>query len=177
MVNRVILVGNLTRDAEGLAGSRGPVTRMRLATSTLWRDADGNRQESTEYHSLVAFNRLAEICALYCLRGRRIYIEGRLRTREYDGADGLRRTSTEVVLDTMRLLDRREQEEPTELAHSGAAINGHALDPVAPLDTTSAPVDDPSAAEAEPGAASAGSAGGRTRQRADAPALSGAAAG
>ena len=131
MVNRVILVGNLTRDAESLAGSRGAVTRMRLATSTQWRDADGNRQESTEYHSLVAFNRLAEICALYCLRGRRIYIEGRLRTREYDGADGLRRTSTEVVVDTMRLLDRREQDEPAELAHSGAAAGGGELDATA----------------------------------------------
>ena len=128
MVNRVILVGNLTRDAESLAGSRGAVTRMRLATSTLWRDADGNRQESTEYHSLVAFNRLAEICALYCLRGRRIYIEGRLRTREYDGADGLRRTSTEVVIDTMRLLDRREQEEHADLVHSGGSAGAGDLE-------------------------------------------------
>jgi single-strand DNA-binding protein len=114
MVNKVILVGNLTRDAESLAGSRGPVTRMRLATSVHWRDNDGNRHEATEFHSLVVFNRLAEICGQYCLRGRRIYIEGRLRTREYDGADGLRRTSTEVVVETMRLLDRREQEESTD---------------------------------------------------------------
>jgi single-strand DNA-binding protein len=121
MVNRVILVGNLTRDAESLSGSRGPVTRMRMATSTQWRDADGNRQESTEFHSLVVFNRLAEICALYCLRGRRIYIEGRLRTRDYDGADGLRRSTTEIVVDTMRLLDRRDQEESTDAASGGSA--------------------------------------------------------
>jgi single-strand DNA-binding protein len=108
MVNKAILVGNLTRDSETLAGSRGAVTRMRLATSQHWRDADGNRQEATEFHNLVAFNRLAEICATYCLKGRRIYVEGRLRTREYDGADGLRRSSTEIVVEIMRLLDRRE---------------------------------------------------------------------
>jgi single-strand DNA-binding protein len=108
MVNKVILVGNLVRDAESLAGSRGAVTRMRLATSQHWRDADGNRQETSEFHNLVAFNRLGEICGLYCMKGRRIYIEGRLRTREYDGPDGLRRSSTEVVVEIMRLLDRRE---------------------------------------------------------------------
>jgi single-strand DNA-binding protein len=134
MVNKVLLVGNLTRDAESLAGSRGPVTRMRLATSVHWRDNEGNRHEATEFHSLVVFNRLAEICGQYCLRGRRIYIEGRLRTREYDGADGLRRTSTEVVVETMRLLDRREQDEPA----GGAALIPAAVS----HDTVHAPTDD-----------------------------------
>jgi single-strand DNA-binding protein len=109
MVNRVILVGGLTRDCETLNTPRGIVARMRLATSTYWRDAEGNRHEATEYINLVAFNRLAEICAQYCMKGRRIYIEGRLRTREFEGSDGLRRTATEVVIDTMRLLDRREE--------------------------------------------------------------------
>jgi len=129
MVNKVILVGNLTRDAETLTGSRGAVTRMRLATSQHWRDADGNRQETTEFHSLVAFNRLAEICATYCFKGRRIYIEGRLRTREYDGADGMRRSSTEVVVEIMRLLDRREGSGPADVhvadgdAFAAAAIH------------------------------------------------------
>ncbi|HEV7678072.1 MAG TPA: single-stranded DNA-binding protein [Candidatus Dormibacteraeota bacterium] len=130
MVNRVILVGHLTRDAESLAGARGPVTRMRIATNVQWRDSDGNRQESTEYHSLVAFGRLAEICALYCLRGRRVYVEGRLRTREYDGADGLRRSSTEVVLDTMRLLDRREHEDAPAENNSAAGADQQPADAV-----------------------------------------------
>jgi single-strand DNA-binding protein len=123
MVNRVILVGHLTRDAESLPGARGPVTRMRLATSAQWRDADGNRQEATEFHNLVAFSRLAEICAQYCLKGRRIYVEGRLRTREYEGADGLRRTSTDVVIDTMRLLDRREHEEGVDGVPLGGSMS------------------------------------------------------
>jgi single-strand DNA-binding protein len=106
MVNRVILVGNLTRDAESTAGPATTLTRMRIATNTAWRDADGTRQESAEFHSVVAFGKLGEVCASYCLKGRPVYIEGRLRTREYDGSDGLRRHSTEIVAETMKLLDR-----------------------------------------------------------------------
>ena len=108
MVNKVILIGNLTRDAEPVDGARSPMTRMRLATNSFWRDGDGVLQESTEYHGLVAFGRDAELAAAYCLRGKKIYIEGRMRTREYDGSDGLRRTSTEVVVDRLRFIDRRD---------------------------------------------------------------------
>lgn len=107
MVNRVILIGNLTRDAESIA-ARSPMTRMRLATNTVWRDAEGNRQEATEYHTVLSFGRLDEVCAAYCVKGRRVYVEGRLRTREYESSDGLRRTSTDVVAEVMHLLDRRE---------------------------------------------------------------------
>lgn len=151
MVNKVILAGNLVRDAESITGSRGAVTRMRLATSSHWRDADGNHRESTEYHNLVAFNRLAEICGLYCFKGRRIYTEGRLRTRDYDGPDGLRRTTTEVVLDVMRLLDRREESggvaPGTEDPLGAAALH----DEAAPDEAQSAAM----AAEAEPALAGA----------------------
>jgi single-strand DNA-binding protein len=123
MVNRVILVGNLTRDAESTLSARGPITRMRLATSTQWRDNDGNRQTATEHHNLVALNtRLAEICAQFCHKGRRLYVEGRLRTREYDGSDGLRRASTDVVIDTMRVLDRHEGEDSTDLLPPGGSV-------------------------------------------------------
>lgn len=108
MINRVILAGNLTKDAESVATSGRPMTRMRLATNSRWRDASGNRQESTEYHAIVSFGRLAEICALYCLRGRAVYIEGRLRTREFEGSEGGKRTNTEIVADTMRLLQPKD---------------------------------------------------------------------
>jgi single-strand DNA-binding protein len=106
VINRVILVGNLTRDADTTAGPATTLARMRIATNAVWRDAEGNRQESSEFHNVVAFGRLAEICATYCLRGRRVYIEGRLRTREYESGDGLRRHTTEIVAETMKLLDR-----------------------------------------------------------------------
>jgi single-strand DNA-binding protein len=120
MVNRVILIGNLTRDAESLPSSGKPMTRLRLATNSGWRDSEGNRQEETEYHSVITFGRLAEVCALYCSRGRRIYVEGRLRTHEYVGSDGLRRYSTEIVAQSVKLLTARRTgpelagEEPDE---------------------------------------------------------------
>jgi len=107
MVNRVILVGNLTKDAESLPSSGKPMTRMRLATNSIWRDSGGNRQEETEYHAVIAFGRLAEVCALYCTRGRRVYVEGKLRTRDFTGGDGLRRFSTEVVAESVKLLTAR----------------------------------------------------------------------
>jgi single-strand DNA-binding protein len=111
MINRAILVGNLTRDAEPTNGPNTTMTRMRIATNSVWRDAEGNRQEHAEFHNVVAFGKLAEICASYCVKGRRVYIEGRLRTREYDGTDGLRRHTTEIVAETMKLLDRAPTEE------------------------------------------------------------------
>ena len=107
MVNRVFLVGNLTRDAESIA-ARSPMTRLRIATNAVWRDAEGNRQESAEFHTVISFGRLAEICAAYCVKGRRVYVEGKLRTREYDSSDGLRKVTTEIVADIMQLLDRRD---------------------------------------------------------------------
>ena len=107
MVNRVILIGNLTRDAESIA-ARSPMTRLRIATNAVWRDAEGNRQESAEFHTVISFGRLAEICAAYCAKGRQVYVEGKLRTREYEGSDGLRKVTTEIVADGMRLLDGRE---------------------------------------------------------------------
>lgn len=106
MVNRVILVGNLTRDAEASTGPATTLARLRVATNSTWRDASGNRQEAAEFHNVVAFGRLGEVCAAYCTRGRRVYVEGRLRTREYEGTDGVHRHTTEIVAETVRLLDR-----------------------------------------------------------------------
>jgi single-strand DNA-binding protein len=94
------------------------MTRMRLATNSTWRDTQGNRQEETEYHAVICFGRLAEVCALYCTRGRRVYVEGKLRTRDYTGSDGLRRFSTEVVAESVKLLTARRPSE--DLATEGA---------------------------------------------------------
>ena len=107
MVNRVFLVGNLTRDAESIA-AKSPMTRMRVATNSVSRDADGNLKEYSEFHTVIAFGRLAEICAAYCVKGRRIAVEGKLRTRDYEDQSGVRKYVTEVVADSMKLLDRRD---------------------------------------------------------------------
>lgn len=72
MINRAILVGNLTRDAEMTATTGKPMTTMCIATDSQWKDGDGNRQQSAEFHCVVSFGRLAEICALYCREGHRV---------------------------------------------------------------------------------------------------------
>ena len=113
MVNRVTLLGNLTRDAETLGGAQTTVTRMRLATHTNWRDGNGEWQRRTEFHSLVAFGDLAERCSVACTKGRRLYVEGHLRTRDWTGSDGLRRFSTEVVADHVKYLDAAESVDTT----------------------------------------------------------------
>jgi single-strand DNA-binding protein len=99
MVNRVILAGHCARDTVGIATQGKPMARMRIATSSVWRDANGERQESTEFHTVVVFGRLAEIAQQYCVTGRAVYLEGRLRTRDYVDGDGNRRFSTEVIAD------------------------------------------------------------------------------
>src|SRR5207237_7513234 len=116
MVNRVILVGRLTRDPEMVTTSKGTaIAKLRLATNFYSKDEDGNRVEDVQYLSLVAFGRLAEICREYLTRGRLIYAEGKLRTKEWDGKDGLRRYTTEVNLDQMHMIGPRPEsgEEPT----------------------------------------------------------------
>ena len=91
--------------------------------------AQGNRQEETEYHAVICFGRLAEVCALYCTRGRRVYVEGKLRTRDYTGGDGLRRFSTEVVAESVKLLSARRTSE--DLATEESDENASAELPVA----------------------------------------------
>jgi single-strand DNA-binding protein len=110
MVNRVILVGRLTRDPEIVVSPKGlTIAKLRLATNTYSKDDDGNRQEEVQYHSLVAFDRLAGICQEFLTRGKLIYIEGRLRSHEWDGKDGLRRYTTEVVVDQLKMLGPRPE--------------------------------------------------------------------
>ena len=110
MVNRVTLVGRLTRDPEIVTSPKGlSIAKLRLATSTHSKDEEGARVEDVQYHSLVAFGRLAEICQEYLTRGKLIYAEGKLRSHEWDGKDGLRRYTTEVIVDVMQMLSPRSE--------------------------------------------------------------------
>ncbi len=105
MVNKVILVGRLTRDPEIVTSPKGvSIAKLRLATNSYGRDDDGNRTEDVQYHSLVAFGRLAGVCQEYLTRGKLIYADGKLRSKEWDGKDGFRRYTTEVVIDFMQIL-------------------------------------------------------------------------
>jgi single-strand DNA-binding protein len=105
-VNKVILVGNLTRDPElRHTSNKKAVCVMRLATNRNWTDENGERHEEPEYHQIVAWDKLAEVCHQYLKKGRKIYAEGRLQTRSYTGQDSVEKYSTEVVLERMEMLD------------------------------------------------------------------------
>jgi len=97
-VNKVILVGRLGRDPElKYTASGTPFCRFSLATDDTWNDkGSGERQERTEWHSIVAWDRLAEICNQYLTKGKLVYIEGSLQTREWDDQDGNKRKTTEI---------------------------------------------------------------------------------
>ncbi len=105
-INKVILVGNLTRDPE-MKQSEGkkPVCIIGLATNRNWTDQKGKKHEDTEFHRIVAWDKLAETCHQFLRKGRKIYAEGRLHTRDYTGQDGMEKHATEIVLEHMEILD------------------------------------------------------------------------
>lgn len=102
-LNKVMLLGNLTRDPEiRYTPSGTAVCTFGLATNRTWTSTDGTEpQEETEYHRIVAWSKLAEICSQLLFKGRKVYVEGRLQTRKWTGQDGQERTTTEVVIDEM----------------------------------------------------------------------------
>lgn len=108
-VNKVILIGNLGVDPEVRYTANGSaVTNVRLATTDTWRDRQtGEQQERTEWHRIVFFGKLAEIAGEYLRKGSKVYIEGRLQTRKWQGQDGQDRYTTEIVANDMQMLDSR----------------------------------------------------------------------
>ena len=109
-INKVILIGNLGADPETrFMPSGGAVTNIRLATSESWKDRQsGQMQERTEWHRVVFFNKLGEIAGEYLKKGSKVYIEGSLRTRKWQGQDGQDRYTTEIVANEMQMLDSRD---------------------------------------------------------------------
>jgi single-strand DNA-binding protein len=109
-VNKVILIGNLGRDPEvRYAPSGSAICNVTLATNRQWKDkTSGERQEETEWHRVVFYDRLAEIAGEYLKKGRPVYVEGRLKTRKWTDKDGVERYTTEIIADQMQLLGSRE---------------------------------------------------------------------
>ena len=102
-LNKVFLIGNLTRDPELKALPTGTkVVSVALATNRVWKDQNGAKKESVEYHNVVAFGRQAETIAQYCKKGSSLYIEGRLQTRTWEGQDGKKNYKTEIILDSFQ---------------------------------------------------------------------------
>jgi single-strand DNA-binding protein len=110
-VNKVILLGNLTRDPE-LKQSEGkkPVCVFGLATNRLWTTTAGKVQEEPEYHRIVAWDKWAETCHQFLRKGRKVFVEGRLQTRPYTGQDGIEKHATEVVLERLVFVDSMPKE-------------------------------------------------------------------
>lgn len=106
-LNRATLIGNLTRDPELKTIPSGQkVCTFGMATNRSWTGTDGKKQEATEFHNVVAWGKLAEICGSYLTKGRKVYIEGRLQTHDWDGQDGVKRYRTEIICENMIILDR-----------------------------------------------------------------------
>ncbi len=108
-VNKVILVGNLGADPEVRYTPSGqPVANFRIATSESWTDKSGQKQERTEWHRIVAWGKLAELCGEYLAKGRQVYIEGKLQTRQWDDRDGNKKFSTEIQAQQITFLGGRD---------------------------------------------------------------------
>ena len=106
MVNKVILIGNLGSDPEVRHTQTGtPVASFRIATTERWKGKDGQMQDQTEWHSIVAWDKLAEICREYLHKGMKVYIEGKLQTRKWQDKDGHDRWTTEIIARDMKMLD------------------------------------------------------------------------
>lgn len=106
-LNKVMLIGNVTKDVELKTIKTGNnVVAFSIATNREWKDQNGSKQEQAEFHNIVAWGKLAEICGKFLKKGQKCYIEGRLQTRRWETEDGKGRQQTEIVADTMIMLNR-----------------------------------------------------------------------
>lgn len=104
-VNKVILIGRLGNQPElRYTGTNRAVSELRIATTDTWNDQAGNKQERTEWHSVVVWGKTAENCERYLAKGREVYVEGRLQTRDYQDKDGVKRYKTEIVADRVQFI-------------------------------------------------------------------------
>ena len=132
-LNRAMIIGNLTRDPETRTTPGGATaSSFGVATTSVWKDAAGAKQERVEYHNIVAWRKLAEICQQYLGKGRKVYVEGRLQTREWEGKDGVKRNRTEIVADNMIMLDKAPVGAPGSAPRPAPAPMNEAPPPQAP---------------------------------------------
>jgi single-strand DNA-binding protein len=136
-VNKVILVGRLGRDPETrYTGSGQAVANFSVATDESYKDRNGERQKRTEWHRITAWGKLAEICQQYLKKGTMVYIEGRIQSREWQDKEGQKRTSFDIVANTMKMLSSRGDAAAAAGAGGtgGGASRGDDLDQSAPTE-------------------------------------------
>ena len=122
-VNKVILVGNLGKDPElRHIGSGTAVCTFSLATTDRFKNKQGEQQDKTEWHNIVAWSGLAEICGKYLTKGKQVYIEGRIQNRSYDDRDGNKRYITEIVANEMQMLSRSGEQGHAPSGDSGPRL-------------------------------------------------------
>jgi len=109
MLNKAMIIGNLTREPETRTTPNGQnVTTFSVATNFTWTDQAGQKQKKAEFHNVVAWRKLGDICAQYLHKGSKVFIEGRLQTRDWTGQDGVKRYRTEIIAENMQMLDSRK---------------------------------------------------------------------
>jgi single-strand DNA-binding protein len=125
-LNRVQLLGNLTRDPELRYTPTGSaVCTFGLATNRSWITDAGEKREEVDFHKIVAWNKLGEICSQFLAKGRKVYVEGRLSTRNWTAQDGQQKTTTEIIIDDMILLDNKGNAAPQSEEHAASnAVDG-----------------------------------------------------
>jgi single-strand DNA-binding protein len=110
MVNKAILIGRLGKDPEVRYTPDGTmVTNFNLATDEQWKDKSGEKVQKTEWHRIVAFGKLAEICGNYLVKGKLVFVEGKIQTRSWEDKEGVKRYTTEIVANNMQMLDSKGQ--------------------------------------------------------------------
>jgi single-strand DNA-binding protein len=113
-LNRVELIGNLTRDPELRYTPQGTaVCTLGIATNRTWQTDNGEKKEDVEYHRVIAWNKLAELCSQLLTKGRKVYVEGRLQTRSWTAQDGAQKSLTEIVINDMLILDSKRSSDTT----------------------------------------------------------------
>jgi single-strand DNA-binding protein len=131
MVNKAILIGRLGKDPEVRYTPDGTmVTNFNLATDEQWKDKNGEKVQKTEWHRIVTFGKLAEICGNYLTKGKMVFIEGRIQTRAWEDKDGVKRYTTEIVANDMKMLDSRGQGKADDTAAVSAQNGGTPMDDV-----------------------------------------------
>ncbi|MDD5523685.1 MAG: single-stranded DNA-binding protein [Smithella sp.] len=122
MVNKAILIGRLGKDPDVKYTPDGTmVTTFSLATTEQWKDKNGEKVQRTEWHQIVTYRKLAEICGNYLVKGKLVFIEGRIQTRSWEDKDGIKRYTTEIVASNMKMLDGKKAEE--QLAADGMPLD------------------------------------------------------
>lgn len=132
-INKIILIGNVTRDPELKQTTSGqPIATFGVATNRDWTTHDGQRHTSSEFHEVVAWSKLAEICGKYIKKGKLVYIEGYLKTRSWDTPEGTKRYRTEIVINDLIMLDKRASGESGD--SEGEMMDYGAPDESAPME-------------------------------------------